>query len=501
MRRFWLVAAACALPASVMAQGQAPVRLTLEDALAKAEAASPTVGIARAGVTSARADWLRARAALLPQLSGSVTYTRTLASQFSGLFSGTTNDTFPAPVNCGRFHPNPDLPIGVRLDSLERGLDCAANASPFDFSKSPFGQKNTWNFGISGSQSVFDPKIPGQVRAARAGQDRADVELASQRTAAALDVAQAYLDVLLAERLLDIADSTLAQAQRTLDQTSLQRQVGNVAEFDQLRATVARDNLNPVVILRRAQRDQALLRLRQLLDLPAQAAVVLVTPLGDTAAVPPPLAPQFAVMPDTSIVRRAPVREARASLEASDAQVSSARAARLPTLSLSSTYAKIDFPAKVFSFDHFVTDWSVNLRLDVPIFTGGRTEANVLTAEAGREQSAMRVKQAEQQAARDVQDVTLLLASAQAVWNAVRGTVDLATRAYSIAELRYRTGLSTLTELGDARNQLGQAEANRAQAAHDFQIARLRVVLLRDLPFGAPIVMPSAAAAIAPGNP
>jgi outer membrane protein TolC len=172
----------------------------------------------------------------------------------------------------------------------------------------------------------------------------------------------------------------------------------------------------------------------------------------------------------------------------------------LPTLSLSSTYAKIDFPAHVFSFDNFLTDWSVNVRMDVPIFTGGRTLANTLTAEAGREQSAMRVKQAEQQAARDVQDVILLLQSAQAVWDAVRGTVDLATRAYTIAELRYRTGISTLTELGDARNQLGQAEANRAQAAHDFQIARIRVVLLRDLPFGAPILTPPASAAVAPGN-
>jgi outer membrane protein TolC len=77
--------------------------------------------------------------------------------------------------------------------------------------------------------------------------------------------------------------------------------------------------------------------------------------------------------------------------------------------------------------------------------------------------------------------------------------VDLATRAYTIAELRYRTGISTLTELGDARNQLGQAEANRAQAAHDFQIARIRVVLLRDLPFGAPTLVPAAPVAV-PGS-
>lgn len=501
MRRRAIVTVMLVAATRLPAQGPVPVSLSLQDALARAEAASPLVGIARAGVTSARADWLRARSVALPQISGSMTYTRTLASQFSGLFSGSTNDSFPAPTNCGHFHPNPDLPIGVRLDSLERGLDCTANASPFDFAKSPFGQKNTWNFGLSGSQTLFDPKIPGQLRAARAGQDRADVELAAQRSQAMLDVAQAYLDVQLAERLLDIADSTLAQAQRTFEQTRLERQVGNVAEFDLLRATVARDNLNPVVILRRAERDRAMLHLRQVLDLPVTTALALVTPLGDTATgTPPPLAPQFAAMPDTSVARRAPVREAHATLQASEEQFGTAKAARLPTLSLSSTYAKIDFPSRVFSFDRFLTDWSVSVRMDVPIFTGGRTQANVLSAEAGREQSAMRLKQAEQQAQRDVQDVTLLLASAQAVWDAVKGTVDLATRAYAIADLRYRTGLSTLTELGDARTQLGQAQANRAQAAHDFQIARIRVALLRDLPFGAPIVMPSAAAAVAPGG-
>ena len=65
----------------------------------------------------------------------------------------------------------------------------------------------------------------------------------------------------------------------------------------------------------------------------------------------------------------------------------------------------------------------------------------------------MRVKQAQQQAQRDVQDVSLLLNSAQAVWQAVQGTVAQATRAYSIAELRYRNGLSTLTEVGEARVQ------------------------------------------------
>ncbi len=62
--------------------------------------------------------------------------------------------------------------------------------------------------------------------------------------------------------------------------------------------------------------------------------------------------------------------------------------------------------------------------------------------------------------------------------------VEQATRANEIAELRYREGLSTQTELQDVRLQLEQARANQAQAARDLQVARLRLTLLPFLPLG-----------------
>jgi len=56
------------------------------------------------------------------------------------------------------------------------------------------------------------------------------------------------------------------------------------------------------------------------------------------------------------------------------------------------------------------------------------------------------------------------------------------TRAYAIAEVRFREGLATQIELSDARLLLQQAEANTATAARDREVARLRLALLRDLP-------------------
>ena len=77
------------------------------------------------------------------------------------------------------------------------------------------------------------------------------------------------------------------------------------------------------------------------------------------------------------------------------------------------------------------------------------------------------------------------------------GTAQQAARAYQIAEIRYREGISTQVELSDSRILLEQASANRALAARDLAVARARVALLRDLPFGA-IGVPSSAAPAAP---
>jgi hypothetical protein len=71
-----------------------------------------------------------------------------------------------------------------------------------------------------------------------------------------------------------------------------------------------------------------------------------------------------------------------------------------------------------------------------------------------------------------------------ATWQASAGTVEQAARAYDIAELRYREGISTQLELLDARLVLQLAQVNRAQAARDVQVARARVSLLPELPLG-----------------
>lgn len=480
-----------AVPAAAQPDLAAQRPLTLEEALRLAEDASEPVQIARAGLTRSRGQLVQARAARLPQLNGSLAYSRALASQFEGLGGGAPDTTTapPPPQNCGgAYTPNPALPLETRVDSLEHAFECANAGSPFaGFGDLGFGSENTWQIGLSLSQPLFSPRIGAQNRIAEAGRDRAEIELNSQRAQLALDVTQAYYDAALADRLVVIAEATLAQADTTLAQTRLARQVGNQPEFDVLRAQVQRDNQIPVVIQRRADRDLAYTRLRLLLDFPADAPLALTTALEETRAVP---VARFAadedLLGDTSVVNRAPVQQAATLVTVQENTLRATRAQRLPTVSLTSQYGRVAYPGGLLpEWDQFRTNWTVGAQLNVPLFTGGRIRGEELVAEADLLEARARLRQAQDAARLDTRTALERLEAARAQYQASAGVVEQAARAYSIAEVRYREGLSTQIELSDSRILLQQAQANRAVAARDLQIAQARAALLPYLPLGA----------------
>jgi outer membrane protein TolC len=479
-----------ALPlAAQQVQPASPQPLSIEQALDLAERESEAVGLARGDLAQAEGERRRARSAYFPQLTGSASYTRTLRSQFSTLQDAGGGTSAPVPEECESFVPRPGLPVEQRLDSLEAAVECASNADPFAGlgDDLPFGRENTYRVGLSFSQTLFTGgRVRGQTRAADANVRRAELGLTSAQAQLLLDVTQAYYDAALGDRLVAIAEATLQQADTTLSQARLARQVGNQSEFDLLRARVTRDNQVPVVIQRQAARDLAYYRLKNLLNLPPEQPLNLTSRLVDTALVATARLARLVEYPgDTATDVRAPVRQAAEAVTSQDGLLRAARAQRWPQISLTSDYAEIGYPDDVSPFGpNYLSDWVVAVGLQIPLFTGGRIKGDIAVAEAGLEQARLRLQQTRELAQLDARNIQLQLGAAAAAWEASAGTEEQADRAYQIAEIRYREGISTQTELNDLRIQLAQAQANRAQAARDLQVARIRLALLPSLPLG-----------------
>jgi outer membrane protein TolC len=496
---------AAALP--VAAGAQQGRQLSLDEALRLAESQSEGIRIAQAGVLRARGQQMQARSGYLPQVGLSAAYTRALASQFEALANGQPvppPGTPPIPPDDGATYYPPCTrylaPAGStdaeRVASLETYAKCSSGGG-IDFSKVGFGSENQWNFGVQGTWEIFSGgRTLAQNRAASAARTAADIELVSQRARLTLDITEAYFDAVLADRLVAIAESSLVLSENVLGQTRLARQVGNQSEFDLLRAQVTRDNQMPALLQRRTDRDLAYARVKQMLNIPGTERVTLSTGLGNEAELLQMVRSSGATVPtaegDTSSIARAPVRQLGENLTASQEQLRIARRAWVPTVSLSSQYGRLSFPRTGLpNFNNLLTNWTVSVTATMPLYTGGRLRGTAMVAEAAVREAEARYEQVREAASLDGLQALALLQQAQAALAASQGTTGQASKAYSIAEVRYREGLSTQVELNDSRLLLQQAAANSALAVRNMQVARMRVALLRDLPLGAgAIVIP-----------
>lgn len=494
---FYIVGAVSPLSAQVVTSASPPVELSLDEAIRLGESRSEAVQIARAGVQRAGGQQYQARSQFLPQIYGSGGYTRTLRSQFQGAFGGRaeTDTTAPAPpaTPCDQYLRDATATVSERLAGLELASRCASGQNPFaSLSSLPFGQKHQFNLGLSFSQNLFaGGRIAAQNAIANAGHRVAQLELSAQRAQTILDVTQAYYDAALSDRLAAIAESSFAQTENVFKQTELNRSVGTVSEFELLRASVARDNQRPVVIQRRSDRDVAYLRLKQLLDIPLSAPLKLSTVIEDSTGTPATsrfanLAGMTVGIGDTVAARRSVVRQAEEGVAAQEGFVKVARSQRLPSLSLTSQYGRVAYPVSgsIPGWSDFRTNWTVGVAAQIPFFTGGRIRGDEMVAQANLAESRARLQQTREYAALDARVALNALEQATAAWEASAGTAEQAGRAYSIAEVRYREGISTQLELNDSRILLAQARANRALAARNLQIARVRLALLPNLPLG-----------------
>jgi outer membrane protein len=500
--------------------------LTLEQVLTLAEPRSEAVAVAQAGIRRAEGEQIRARSAERPQLSATASYDRALASEFDGVFDVDAGPT------CPPFTLNPAASIDARVAEIERAIDCGAvggggffgggsTSDDGSLEDLPFGRKNTFRAGLTFSQNLYSGgRIGAQKEVAALGHESADHALTTARAQMLYEVTQAYYDAVLSERLVTIAAATLEQAGATLKQTQAGFDAGTQPEFEVLRARVTRDNQSPVLIRQRANRDVAFLRLKQLLELPADYPLQLADALSDEALPPPTVFAERVVAVEKTLrgvdsgnvslqvnaplPDRTAVTEAATTVRLREAALKLVEAQKKPSVSLNSSYSRIAYPENALpTFNR--SNWSVGASMSLQLLTGGRQRGDEAVAQAELEQARLQRQQVEELAALDTRSAWAELVAARAAWEATAGTIQQAQRAYQIANVRFTNGVSTQLELSDARLSLQQAEANRTQAARDLQVARARAALLPNLPVSAPsgsgVVPPRVPQPSAPSTP
>ncbi|PTD95135.1 efflux transporter outer membrane subunit [Pseudothauera lacus] len=171
-------------------------------------------------------------------------------------------------------------------------------------------------------------------------------------------------------------------------------------------------------------------------------------------------------LPSDLLLRRPDIVAAEAALRAAQADISAARKAYLPRLTLT-TLAGFISPdlGRLVLGDRFA--WSIEPAVGVSIFDGGRLRAGVNIAESQQRLLVEQYKAAVRQAFREVEDAlaALTFLSQQRI---ASERVALANRdRLRIVEARFLAGISSYFEVLDAERQLFDSELALSQLTRD----------------------------------
>jgi len=325
-----------------------------------------------------------------------------------------------------------------------------------------------YNSGVTASLDLFTGfSRSGAYRNADATEDAADAGLVNQRFQATATTAQVFFTALANEELVRVAQAQVERAKAEL-QTSVNKfQAGAATRSDTLTATVDLGNARLALLQAQANLATAQANLgRQVgADHPVRA-------VPDTA---------FPSLPDTTTLRaaalqRAPlVVQAVAQERAADAAATVSRSSYWPTLTAvySTSSQGLTKP-----WDGFDTNRNLNqlrIGLSWTLFNGFKREQTVAQNAANLDFAKAQAADARRQI--DAQ-LTQQLAATFTAWAqiAIAGAdVAAATEAVRVQQERYRLGAGTLLDLLTAQANLTQAAVSQVQARYNYLIARAQL--------------------------
>lgn len=164
------------------------------------------------------------------------------------------------------------------------------------------------------------------------------------------------------------------------------------------------------------------------------------------------IAPLPARLSSDLLQRRPDVLEAEHRLKAAHADIGAARAAFFPSITLTASAGTASSELGGL-FDSDSGAWVFEPRINLPIFTGGRNQANLEVSETTREVRLAEYKRAIQQAFREVSDSLAARETLQNQVNAQRALVATLDDYYHLAHNRYQAGITSYLAVLDAQRE------------------------------------------------
>jgi outer membrane protein len=425
--------------ASYVPAPAAPKRVvTLAEAERAALEQQPQMRVARAATDIAEGEANQARAPLLPQVTGTASYTR----------------------ETGNYALRPGV------------AGFGAGGSVFSNSY------DLWSFGLTGTQLIYDfGQTSEKYHAADLNVDAQRYSEQATRLTVVLNVRTAYFNARAMKELVAVAQETLDDQNKHLAQVQGQVTVGTQPPIALAQQKAACAN----AVVQLIQADNNYETSKAQLNQAAGIFGGTEYDVGDEQLPAPEDEDQpLEALAAKAIAARPEIATFQKQRESQEATLSSVKGGYGPTLSGSAGINDIgENLTAAQAVGGLVPNWSAGLLLNWPLYQGGLTKGQIRQAEAGLDsidaQRAVEVLAVRLQ----VDTARLSVRAAKATIGASQDALDSSRDQLRLAEQRFSTGVGNIIELNDAQVAYTTAAAQVVQAR--FALASARAQLLAAL--------------------
>ncbi|WP_240096041.1 TolC family outer membrane protein [Thermomonas flagellata] len=414
----------------------------------QARSSDPQYAAAEANRLIGREGAVQARAALLPQVSGSASYQR-------------NRSTGPS--------------IQTQFDPV--------TGQPIRFSGDSTTTTNTRRYGVGVNQVLLDFGKFSQLRSQNALSQAADYQYEAAGQSLITRTAQAYFNVLVALETLNAAEASEAAFKKQADFASKRLEVGLAPITDVYEARAQYDGARATTIQAR----------NAVLDAYQALLEITGTPVSSLKGLPEDFQPGAPGERDAeawvaqATANNPALKALELQLKSAEADVATARAAHLPTLNFSggwnksatwgdSTFTSRNPPfSATFPIGNDSRGPSVGVTLNVPLFAGGAIQSRVRQALAQRDAVQDQLEQQRRALARNTRNAYQTVMAGISQVEAQRQAVRSAQSAYDASQVGLEVGTRTVLDVLNNQRILFSARQAYAQAKYNYLLSRLQL--------------------------
>ena len=424
---FFLVAGLVMLTAAAMEAEAAPSLLTLKQSIEMALERNIDIQVAREEIEAARERRKEARTGFLPSLSGKYGYRR----------------------------------LGEVPYVVIEGREIDVN------------DQDQYRFTGTIEQPLFTGFATlSNYQLAKLGMDVAKLQLARARFDLVLQVKEAYFGILSAEKIHEVAKQAVQQLQAQLDVAENFYRVGMSPKVEVLEAEVRLAEAKQQLI--RATNDLALAKARfnTILRRPIDQEVAVADILSDQ-----PYEKPYEFCLEISLQKRPELMEAEKNVARAEKEITLAKSAYYPRVSISGNYYRAGDDLAVNGSD-FVDreNWDVMAEVTITFFEWGKTRYAVNRKRTRLSQAKETLERMKDAVRLEVKTSYLNLQAAQKNIGVAKKSVESAEENFRISKERYREQVATATEVLDAQTRLTEAKTNYTRALAEFNVAQARLI-------------------------